>query len=195
MTTTTDQLTGRGATLLKALAHPLRFRIMTVLSDREASPKELSEEFGIDLKRVCEQVDILERNYGLIQLVDTDRRQGGVQHFYRAIARSYIGTPESRSLSAGEREAISDAITQQMLADLLRAIESKAMDSRVDRVLIRLPLVLDDEGFQEADESAIRHMEELMEIQARSAERRSETGEPGVNAATATSIFPMPDSA
>jgi DNA-binding transcriptional ArsR family regulator len=189
LTQTRGELTGRGGRLLKALSHGLRFRIITILSDREASPKELAESLGADIRRVCEQIDVLE-DLGMIELVDTDRRLGGVQHFYRAIERSLLGTPESAGIDLARREEITDAITQQMLADLVRAIESGSIDSRVDRVLIRLPLVLDDQGFQEADESAVRHMKELMRIQARSAARRGRIGDPGINAATATMIYP-----
>lgn len=194
MTVASEKLTGRAALLLKALTNGLRFRIMIVLSDQEASPKELADILGADFKRVCEHVKLLERD-GFIEMIGTDVRLGGTMHIFRAKARPFVNTDDSESLSRNQREEISAAIIQAVIVDLVRATESGSMDSRPDRVLIRLPLLLDDEGFREADESAVRHLEELHEIQARSAERRAVSGEPGVNAASATTVFPMPESA
>ena len=54
--------------LVKALAHPLRFRILTVLDERMASPSELAEELGAPLGNVSYHVRIL-ASLGLIRLV------------------------------------------------------------------------------------------------------------------------------
>jgi Helix-turn-helix domain len=185
--------TGRGALLLKALTHNLRFRIMITLTDREASPKELAEIHDADFKRVCDHVKLLERD-GLIELVDTDSRLGGTQHFFRAKARPFVSTEDTMKLSLARRVEISDAICQAIIVDLVRATESGSMDSRPDRVLVRMPLILDEEACREADDSVVRHMEELHDIQARSAERRAVTGDPGINASSVTAIFPVPKS-
>lgn len=192
MTVAREQLTGRAALLLKALTNGLRFRIMIVLSDQEASPKELADLLDADFKRVCEHVKLLERD-GFIEMVDTDVRLGGTMHIFRAKARPFVNTDDSESLTRDQREEISAAIIQAMILDLVRATEGGSMDSRPDRVLIRLPLLLDDEGFREADELAVQHLEDLHEIQARSAARRAESGHPGVNAMSTTTIFPMPE--
>lgn len=188
------QLAGAGADLLKAvkaLAHPQRYRLMILLTDQEASPKELAEITGFDFKQVCRHIHVLE-GHGFIELVDIDRRRGGVQHFYRAVTKTLITTSESEDLILSEREGVSAAISTEMLVDLLRAIEAATMDSRVERVLIRLPMVFDDEAWSEADDAAVEYMEKLYEIEARSDARRELTGEAGTNAATATAIYPLP---
>lgn len=194
MTLGSEQLAGRAVLRLKALANNLRFRIMIVLTEREASPKELSELLGYDLKRICEHIKVLEDG-GFIELCDTDSRLGGTIHVYRAKARPLIDTPESEDLSLKQREGISDAISQGMIVDLLRATESGSMDTRIDRVLIRIPLLFDREAFSEADAAAVEFMDKLLEIEARSNGRRAETGEKGTNVASAISVFPLPESA
>lgn len=194
VTIANEPLTGRAALLLKALTHSLRFRIMIVLTDQEASPKELSEILAEDFKRVYKQVKLLERD-GFVEVVDVDKRFGGTQHFFRAKARPFVSTRDNEGIAVRYRQEQSAAVIQAMILDVVRSVEAGTMDSRVDRVLIRMPLILDDQGFKEADDSAIRHMEELKDIQARSAERRLISGDPGRNAASATSIFPMPETA
>lgn len=189
-----DRFTDAGADLLKAvklLAHPERYRLMILLTDREACPTELAEITGYDFKRVCKHVRLLEEK-GFIELVDTDHRRGGVQHFYRATTQTLISTSASEDLILEEREGISRAISTEMLVDMLRATDAGTMDSRVERVLIRAPLVFDDQAWGEADEAAVEYMEKLYEIQARSDERRDLSGEAGTNVATGTTIFPLP---
>jgi DNA-binding transcriptional ArsR family regulator len=55
--------------MVRALSHPLRVRILEILSERVASPNDLSAELGVEL-------------------VDTAQRRGATEHFYRAAART-----------------------------------------------------------------------------------------------------------
>ena len=54
--------------LVKALAHPLRVRILGVLQDRVASPSDLAEELNAPLGNVSYHVRILAQ-LGLLKLV------------------------------------------------------------------------------------------------------------------------------
>lgn len=192
MKQTKQQATGRGAAILKALAHDLRFRIMITLTDGESTPKELSEQLEADFKRVCEHVKLLERD-GLIEMVGTDVRQGGIQHIFRSTVRPYVDSEDSTTLPLGRREEISAAIVQSIIVDFVRATESGSMDTRVNRVLVRQPMLLDEKGFREADDACIVHMGNLDDIKARSFERATESGDVLINAASATTVFPMPE--
>jgi DNA-binding transcriptional ArsR family regulator len=69
-----------------AVAHPLRARVLAVLEERIASPKQLARELGAPLGVVAYHVRVL-RSLGLIQLVDVTQRRGAVEHRYTAIAR------------------------------------------------------------------------------------------------------------
>jgi DNA-binding transcriptional ArsR family regulator len=70
--------------MAKALAHPLRASILTLLEQRTASPNELAHELAAPLTNVSYHVKIL-ANAGLIELVRTSRRRGATAHHYRAI--------------------------------------------------------------------------------------------------------------
>jgi DNA-binding transcriptional ArsR family regulator len=74
--------------LIKALAHPMRPRILGLLDERVASPRELSGELGAPLENVSYHVRELTK-LGLIKLVGTTRRRGAIEHHYTAVAAPY----------------------------------------------------------------------------------------------------------
>src|SRR3954451_15008353 len=78
------------ARVAKALAHPLRARILQRLGERVASPADLAAELGAPLGVVSYHVRMLS-NYDCVELVRTEPRRGALQHFYRATARSSLG--------------------------------------------------------------------------------------------------------
>src|SRR6478736_4572453 len=71
------------ARIAKALAHPLRARILQRLGERVASPGDLAVELGAPLGVVSYHVRML-RDYECVELVRTEPRRGALQHFYRA---------------------------------------------------------------------------------------------------------------
>ncbi len=73
--------------LVRALSHPVRVRILEILSERVASPNDLSEELGVELSHVAYHTRTLGR-CGCLELVDTAQRRGATEHFYRAAART-----------------------------------------------------------------------------------------------------------
>jgi DNA-binding transcriptional ArsR family regulator len=75
--------------LVRALAHPLRVRILEILSERVASPNVLSKELGVDLGDVAYHTRTLDR-CGCLELVDTAKRRGATEHFYKAAPRTTL---------------------------------------------------------------------------------------------------------
>jgi DNA-binding transcriptional ArsR family regulator len=67
----------------KALSHPLRARILDVLREREASPRELAEELDAPLGVTAYHVRRL-ADLGLIALVRETHRRGSIEHHYLA---------------------------------------------------------------------------------------------------------------
>jgi DNA-binding transcriptional ArsR family regulator len=75
--------------LARALSHPLRVRILEILSERVASPNELSEVLRADLGHVAYHTRTLDR-CGCLELVETAQRRGATEHYYKAAPRSYL---------------------------------------------------------------------------------------------------------
>src|SRR6201995_6031451 len=71
------------ARIAKALAHPLRARILQRLGERVASPGDLALELGAPLGVVSYPVRML-RDYVCGERVRLEPRRGALQHFYRA---------------------------------------------------------------------------------------------------------------
>jgi DNA-binding transcriptional ArsR family regulator len=73
--------------LVRALAHPLRVQILEILSERIASPNDLSEELGVDLGHIAYHTRTL-NSCGCLELVETAQRRGATEHFYKAAPRT-----------------------------------------------------------------------------------------------------------
>lgn len=67
---------------LRSAAHPLRLRIMSLLTGAELSTSEIARELGITQANASYHVRVLERS-GQIQLTGTEKVRGGVAKKYR----------------------------------------------------------------------------------------------------------------
>ena len=80
------------AALAKALTHPLRAHLLTILAERTASPKEIADELQEALPNVSYHVRVLE-DLGLVELIEEEAIRGAVAHFYRAVEQEVPGNP------------------------------------------------------------------------------------------------------
>lgn len=176
------------ATLFKALSHPLRYRLMMILGEREASPKELAELLGEGFHKTWEHTKLLEE-WGLIELVDTDRRRGGTQHFYRAKTLPVLDAEEWENLPPFARETASAQILRTAMREIASSMAAGIFDAHPHRALLRKPVLADEQGFREIDESALEHLARCTEIEAQSAARRLKSGESARRVMTLTVAF------
>src|SRR3954447_7770642 len=105
------------ARIAKALAHPLRARILQRLGERVASPGDLAAELGAPLGVVSYHVRML-RDYDCVELVRTEPVRGALQHFYRATARPTLGDGEWRTLPPALRTALVGETIERVVGDL-----------------------------------------------------------------------------
>jgi DNA-binding transcriptional ArsR family regulator len=80
-----DELLAIFASYAKALSHPLRGQILTLLEAGRRSPNQIAAELGngASLGTVSYHVRYL-HGLDLIRLVGTEPRRGAVEHFYEA---------------------------------------------------------------------------------------------------------------
>jgi DNA-binding transcriptional ArsR family regulator len=75
-------------TVLAALKHPLRRRILRVMADRKPiSPRELADQLDEGLSKVSYHVRVLAAQ-GVIEEVATKQVRGATQHFYRWVLKA-----------------------------------------------------------------------------------------------------------
>src|SRR4051812_6213271 len=157
------------ARIAKALAHPLRARILQRLGERVASPGELALELDQPLGVVSYHVRML-RDYECVELVRTEPRRGALQHFYRAIARPALNGDDWRALPVGLRRELADETLKNMLSDLGAAADAGVLGDP-DVVLERTLLDLDERGRRKLDRLLSRTLEQARQIAGESAER------------------------
>jgi DNA-binding transcriptional ArsR family regulator len=96
--------------MAKALAHPLRASILTLLEQRTASPNELAHELAAPLANVSYHVKTL-ADAGLIELVRTSRHRGATAHHYRAVPER-VADLELGSLAARQTFTLPTVISR-----------------------------------------------------------------------------------
>lgn len=101
---------------LKAVADPMRNRILHILAHREATNQQLAAIMDEPQAKVLHHVRVL-LEAGLIRLVDQRVRGGNVEKYYRASARLYGFRPESP-----EAEGYSGAISSAGLESVAQEI-------------------------------------------------------------------------
>ena len=106
--------------LVKALAHPLRIRILGILEQRSATPKELAELLDVQLENLSYHVRTL-RDYGFIKLERRRMVKGAVEHRYGMVARPRITAAVWEQLPAIVREALDAASLDQIWDVVTRA--------------------------------------------------------------------------
>src|SRR3954471_22615149 len=157
------------ARIAKALAHPLRARILQRLGERVASPAELAVELDASLGVVSYHVRML-HDYDCVELVRTEPRRGALQHFYRATARPNLDAEQWRTLPAGLRNELSGEILQALVGDLAAAADAGRLEDP-DLVVTRTPLELDERAFNKLNRLLARTLEQALTIAAQSAAR------------------------
>jgi len=178
--------------LVKGLNHPVRVECLTVLTKRVASPGQLSEILNHDLSNISYHVRTLVE-LGLAELVREESVRGAVAHFYKAVERPMLSEPEWQQLSPEVRKAVSAYGWDLLIKDANEAIEKGTFDSRPDRHLGRITLLLDSQGFERLSGLMEELLEAVLSEQAAAVERMNHSGEKPVHAVAATALFPMPD--
>jgi len=154
----------------KALSHPLRVRLLTILNESTSSPRELAARVGAPLENVSYHVRRL-AELGCIELVETRASGNAVEHLYRAQVRPFLVDAQWTELPGPLRRSISAQILEQIFDDVQRSVVAEAFDAKEDRFLLRMPLVLDERGWADLKETLVDAMDRAFEIQSESADR------------------------
>jgi DNA-binding transcriptional ArsR family regulator len=132
---------------VRALAHPMRIRILAILDEREASPVQIAEMLDESLGVVSYHVRTL-LNLGLLKLVATHQRRGALEHVYRAV--------EHPGFSDDAWAGLGPVAKQRMLSAMLRQAGEYVSGSaavggfdRRDAHITRSGFTLDERGWNE----------------------------------------------
>jgi DNA-binding transcriptional ArsR family regulator len=159
--------------LIKALAHPLRWRIVEALVERgEASPVELARLLDQPLATVSHHIRVL-RDAGSIELTRTEQRRGAIEHYYRALMPAFVDDEQWELIPKLLRRGISGQLFRRILSEAATAGDEGAFDvagSHLDRMVVEL----DEKGWADVSEVLLDVLRRVQAIQAESDARRAE---------------------
>jgi DNA-binding transcriptional ArsR family regulator len=158
--------------LAAAMSHPTRLRVMTVLVERTATPREIALEMGEPLNNVTYHIDVL-KELECIDLVEVKQSQGGrvAEHFYRATEVAYIDADGWAELDASEKLDVTTGILRLASQDLNEAMAAGTFYDPDDAHLSRTPLEVDRQGWGEVDEVMDEALERLLRVKDKIADR------------------------
>jgi predicted transcriptional regulator len=161
-----------------AVGHRIRIDALAILNDGKASPNEIAEVLGEDVKIVGNHIRYL-FDSGCIEEVGTSKVRNATEHFYRAVTMPYIDEAEYHAMPMGVRRELCALIIQAIMAEVLASLRAKKIEEDDDVRLSWQRLNLDAEGKREVAAELKATAERLFDIQARNATRLAESGEIG----------------
>jgi DNA-binding transcriptional ArsR family regulator len=154
---------------VKALSHPLRVRILALLQERTASPRELAEWLDATLGTVSYHVRTL-HDFGLIELVKTTQVRGAIAHHYKAKVRPRVDDEAWASAAPIVKQAAVGAALQTV-DDYARASAAAGGFDRAEAHLSRTNVRLDAKGWQQAAKACEKLLADLTRIEEAAARR------------------------
>lgn len=166
--------------LAQAMSHPLRVRIVTALNSprRTYSPNQLAEEMQLPLGSISYHVREL-KALGFLEQVETKRRRGAIEHFYRATERAAAWEAEWKRFPPAIKQVLAASALGLGVESLGRAIDSGSFEKRDDSTLGQDTFMSDERGAREAMAILTKTMEALIRVSERAEARLAETEDEG----------------
>jgi DNA-binding transcriptional ArsR family regulator len=132
--------------LAKALAHPLRTRVLAALDGRTASPSQLADELDVPLGVLSYHVRRL-TSLGFLKLVKRVPRRGAVEHYYTTVARPRITDEAWAATPNIVKQATVSAALEQIGTFVNAAAAAGGFDA-TESHLTRSPVTVDEKGWK-----------------------------------------------
>jgi DNA-binding transcriptional ArsR family regulator len=160
------------AAYVRALAHPLRLRILAMLSERASSPARLAAQLGVRVNVAAYHVKRLHQ-LGLAEPVEVRRGRGGLEHFYAVRGRPSFTDEAWEALDRDARRRLLAAMLRQIGDYVNRAAVAGGFD-RPESHLSRTPVRVDEAGWKALAAATRDWIRAVDTIETAVAERGSE---------------------
>lgn len=181
--------------LAKLMADELRIKIVMELNLREMSPKSFYDSFGGgSISRVSRAFDLL-TEFGWLRQTRTEtggRRRGAVEHFYVANHPAVFYDETWAPLPMSMKQMISGGIVEEFVDRVKVAMEADTIDAREDRHLSWIPLLLDQQGWDNAIAKVDALFHWVFAEQEEANLRMTESGEEPIPVTVALAAFESP---
>jgi DNA-binding transcriptional ArsR family regulator len=124
---------------LRALAHPLRLRMMELFAESPKTTKQVAEILGQPPTRLYHHVAALERS-GLLVLKEQRKKRGTVEKWYAGVAQQ-VRAAGSRRDAAGRwaRRAVAATVLEQTKQELVAMPPHAREAALLGRLVLALP--------------------------------------------------------
>jgi hypothetical protein len=154
------------------IRRPIRVQIVALGHQRLISPIEVAEAYGFEVKRIAEQFRTLVKA-GFLELVEEVKVRGTVKHMYRSTQRAFVSDVDWSLLAKPIQDEWNGAFIHDLNARLADADEAGTLNSRNDRYLFWIALMLDELSWPEFVKMMAWATNEGKEIGAETVERHA----------------------
>ena len=158
--------------MMKALSHPLRWRILEALASGPASPSMIAADLGEPLGNVSYHVKIL-LQYDAIELVETRPVRGALEHVYRAIERPILNDAQWAKLPVAVRRDHFNNALNGAWDHLVKAAKTGGLDADTTHISWT-KLDLDQQAYDELTGLLNQTLNRALELHAETAGRAVE---------------------
>ena len=128
---------------MRALAHPLRLRILEIFAEGPRTTKQVADLLGEPPTRLYHHVAALERA-GLLVLKETRKNRGTIEKWYEAVPKQLVATPFARGArrpeNAAARRALAMSVLEQSRQELIAAMQRGGdQPALLERLIVVVP--------------------------------------------------------
>jgi DNA-binding transcriptional ArsR family regulator len=164
--------------LIRIASEPVRLQALTFLNERSAAVSEVAEHLNVSVGDAGRHLDAM-HDEGLVEVVGEVFSRGAVEPRYRALVRTLWDEEEWLAFSTEEQKLLSLWIVDMIDSDARAALEQGTFLGRADSHASRAVPLVDEQGWKELVRIHADALEAVFAVEAASAERLAEKGEPG----------------
>jgi hypothetical protein len=126
---------------MRALAHPLRLRMMELFAESPKTTKQVAELLGEPPTRLYHHVAALERA-GLLVLKETRQNRGAIEKWFTAVSQqmqSGSGTPGKSGMSRAARRALATTVLEQAKQEIAAVPRGAGEPALLARLIVTAP--------------------------------------------------------
>jgi len=133
-----------GLANMRALAHPLRLRLIELFAEAPRTTKQVADLLGEPPTRLYHHVAALERA-GLLRLAETRQNRGATEKWYTAVARALAGaaprsSPHTPPRDRAAKRALAMTVLEQARQELLAAMQRRGEEpALLSRFVLAVP--------------------------------------------------------
>ena len=172
---------------IRAISHPARIRILSMLDEEAASPAVLGGKLGVPVSRVAYHVRLL-HELGLIELVSTRQRRGAIEHYYKTTQHPRFTDEAWDNLDQVSKQRMLTGILQNAHEYAMRSAAAGGFDD-ANAHFTTTRMKLDAEGWEQVAALSKLWLEEVAAVEADAAARIASDPHSGIDAGLIIQFF------